>query len=113
MDCIFCLIAAKQIPADILFEDDKIIAFRDIHPQAPFHAVVIPKTHLASANEITGENAGLIAHIFTKIAEIAKSETLCAEGYRVITNCGKNAGQTVFHLHFHLLAGKPFTGRMV
>lgn len=108
-DCIFCKIIAGEIPSTKVYEDDVCLAFRDIAPQAPTHILVIPKQHIASVAEITGENSGVVAHIFEKIAQIAKTEGLEADGYRVVSNCGDAAGQTVHHLHFHILGGKQLT----
>lgn len=105
-NCIFCKIAAGEIPSNKAYEDEKILAFHDIEPQAPVHVVVIPKQHAAgSMNEITADNAEVVAHIFRCIPEIAGSLGL-AGGYRVVCNCGADAGQTVQHLHFHILGGK-------
>lgn len=111
MDCLFCKIAAGQIPSTKVYEDESILAFRDIAPQAPTHILVIPKCHIASVAEITTENAALIAHIFAIIPQIARQEGL-ETGYRVVSNCGKDAGQTVNHLHFHILGGKELTVQM-
>ena len=105
-DCIFCKIAAGEIPSDKIYEDEKVIAFRDIHPQAPVHFLVVPKTHIKSAAELSAENSSIIAHCFEVIALLAKQEKL-DNGFRVINYCGENAGQTVPHIHFHVLAGKP------
>ena len=102
-DCLFCKIAAGEIPSTKIYEDEFVYAFADIAPQAPFHAVVIPKKHMASANEITAENSVEIARVFEAIARIAKQENL-ENGYRVVNNCGEDGGQTVAHIHFHLLA---------
>ena len=104
-DCLFCKIIAGVIPSTKVYEDDKVLAFRDIAPQAPCHILVIPKTHIADVNGITEENSSLVAHIFTVIPQIAKAEGL-ENGYRVVSNCGSDAGQTVQHLHFHILGGK-------
>lgn len=103
MDCLFCSIINGDIPSKKVFENDTVYAFLDIDPQAPFHAVIVPKTHITSAAEITAENSSLVADIFEAVAIIAKNENL-EEGFRVVTNCGKQGGQTVGHLHFHLLA---------
>lgn len=104
--CIFCKIAAGEIPSSVVYEDDDVIAFRDINPQAPVHIVFCPKQHvLESANDVTPENAAVIGKIFAAIAKVAKQLGL-NDGYRVINNCGAAAGQTVMHIHFHLLAGK-------
>ena len=111
MDCIFCKIAAGEIPSTKVYEDEQILAFRDIAPMAPTHILVIPKTHIGSVAEITAENSGLVAHIFTKIPQIAAAEGLTG-GYRVVSNCGADAGQTVQHLHFHILGGRQLTLEM-
>ena len=111
MDCLFCKIAAGQIPSTKVYEDESILAFRDIAPQASTHILVIPKCHIPSVAEITTENAALIAHIFAVIPQIARQEGL-ETGYRVVSNCGKDAGQTVNHLHFHILGGKELTVQM-
>ena len=105
MDCLFCKIVAGQIPSAKVYEDDQVLAFRDIAPQAPTHILVIPKAHMASVAEVSPENSGVVAHIFEVIAQIAKAEGL-ENGYRVVSNCGDDAGQTVHHLHFHILGGK-------
>ena len=110
-NCLFCKIAAGEIPSTKVYEDEKILAFRDIAPQAPTHILVIPKCHIASVAQITPENADLAAHIFTVIPEIAKAEGL-ENGYRVVSNCGPDAGQTVHHLHFHILGGKKLALEM-
>ncbi|MEF2920357.1 MAG: histidine triad nucleotide-binding protein [Acutalibacteraceae bacterium] len=111
MDCIFCKIVKGDIPSKKAYEDDKIVAFFDIQPQAPVHIVIIPKEHIESMNGITAENSSVISHIFEMIPVIAKENNL-GEGYRVVSNCGKNAGQTVFHLHFHLLGGNVLSTGM-
>jgi histidine triad (HIT) family protein len=110
-NCIFCMIAAGDIPSTKVYEDDKILAFRDIAPMAPTHILVIPKAHIGSVNEITAENADIVAHIFTVIPRIAAAEKL-ENGYRVVSNCGPDAGQTVHHLHFHILGGKTLNTEM-
>lgn len=102
MDCLFCKIAAGEIPSTKVFENDDVYAFLDIAPQAPFHAVIIPKKHIKCADEITPENSGIIAKIFEAIAIISKQEGL-ENGYRIVNNCGEDGGQTVGHLHFHML----------
>ena len=104
-DCLFCKIIAGEIPSAKVYEDESCYAFRDIQPMAPTHFLVVPKTHLASVNDLTPENAAVVAHIYTVIAKLAKEMNLQG-GYRVVTNCGEDAGQTVHHLHFHVLAGK-------
>lgn len=105
MDCLFCKIAAGEIPSTKIYETEEVLAFADIAPQAPFHAVIIPKMHIKCADEITPENSSVIAKIFEVIALIAKQENL-TDGYRVVNNCGRDGGQTVGHLHFHMLAGR-------
>ena len=104
-NCLFCKIAAGEIPSTKVYEDESVLAFRDIAPQAPTHILVIPKTHIADVNGINGENAALVAHIFTLIPQIAAAEGLTG-GYRVVSNCGADAGQTVPQLHFHILGGR-------
>ena len=111
MDCIFCKIAAGEIPSTKVYEDEKVLAFRDIAPMAPTHILVIPKEHIASVNGINEENADVVAHIFTVIPKIAEAEGL-TNGYRVVSNCGADAGQTVHHLHFHILGGRQLTLEM-
>lgn len=103
MDCLFCKIVAGDIPSTKIYENEWAYAFADIDPQAPFHAIIVPKEHLASAAEITAENSHLVAKIFEAVSEIAKQENL-AKGFRVVNNCGEEGGQTVGHIHFHLLA---------
>lgn len=111
-DCIFCKIIAGEIPSNKIYEDEKVIAFRDIHPQAPVHFLVVPKEHIVSAAEITTENSSIISYCFEVIALLAKQEKL-DDGFRVINNCGENAGQTVPHIHFHVLAGRPLGETLV
>ena len=108
MDCLFCKIAAGQIPSTKVYEDEQILAFRDIAPQAPTHILVIPKAHITSVAQITTANSDVVARIFEVIPMIAQTEGL-AEGYRVVSNCGEHAGQTVHHLHFHILGGKQLS----
>ncbi len=105
-NCLFCRIINREIPSEIVYEDDKMLAFKDINPVAPVHVLMIPKAHIASAMEINEENADIIAHIWSKAKEIAKLCGIDGDGFRVVNNCGENAGQTVFHLHFHLIGGK-------
>ena len=110
-DCIFCKIIDGSIPSKKAYEDDTILAFYDLEPQAPVHFLVIPKQHIANVDEINEGNADVIAHIFTKIPQIAKSLGL-TNGYRIVTNCGKEGCQSVFHMHFHVLGGTQLNGRM-
>ncbi|MBO5317820.1 MAG: histidine triad nucleotide-binding protein [Oscillospiraceae bacterium] len=111
MDCLFCKIAAGDIPSTKVYEDELVLAFRDIAPQAPTHILVIPKAHIASVAEIAPENSAVVAHIFEVIPQIAAGEGL-KDGYRVVSNCGDHAGQTVHHLHFHILGGKQLALEM-
>jgi histidine triad (HIT) family protein len=104
MDCIFCKIASREISSNIVFENEKVLAFRDINPQAPVHIVVIPKTHIDTLNDV--KDFGIYVEIFKVINEIVKKEGIDKNGYRVVANCNKDGGQTVFHLHFHLLGGR-------
>lgn len=108
MDCIFCKIANGDIPASKVYEDDKILAFKDLDPQAPVHILIIPKEHIKWALDINEENSAVIAHIFSKIPLIAKEQGL-TDGFRIVNNCGEEAGQSVHHIHFHLLGGRDFT----
>ena len=110
-NCLFCKIIAGDIPSTKVYEDDSVLAFRDIAPMAPTHILVIPKTHIGSVAEISAENSAVIAHIFEVIPAIAKAEGL-GNGYRVVSNCGDDAGQTVHHLHFHILGGRKLTLEM-
>ncbi|MBO4733110.1 MAG: histidine triad nucleotide-binding protein [Clostridia bacterium] len=102
-DCLFCKIVKGEIPSSKVYEDEYVYAFLDIAPQAPFHAVIVPKTHITSAADIDEKNSFLVAKIYEAVAKIAKDENL-EKGFRVVTNCGEDGGQTVSHLHFHLLA---------
>ena len=109
--CLFCKIVAGEIPSTKVYEDESILAFRDIAPMAPTHILVIPKVHIPSVDGVTGENSGVVAHIFEVIPQIAAQEGLM-NGYRVVSNCGPDAGQTVPHLHFHILGGKELSTQM-
>ena len=111
-DCLFCSIVSGAIPSSKVYEDDVCLAFRDINPLAQTHVLVIPKEHIASCAELSEEHEALIGHIFTVIAKLAKELGL-KDGFRVVSNSGVDAGQTVGHLHFHLLAGKPMNAKMV
>ena len=111
MDCLFCKIIEGSITSKKAYEDDKCLAFYDIAPQAPVHILVIPKTHIASVDEVNAENSHLVAHIFECIPKIAKAAGL-ENGYRVITNCGENACQSVKHLHFHVVGGAQLSEKM-
>ena len=108
MDCLFCKIIAGEIPCSKVYEDDSVFAFNDIDPQAPVHVLIVPKVHIASADDVNETNSAVIAHIFEVAAKIAKEKGL-ADGYRIVNNCGDRAGQTVKHIHFHLMGGRDFT----
>lgn len=105
MDCVFCEIAKGNIPSKKAYEDDTVLAFYDLEPQAPVHILLIPKEHIASAAEINAQNSGIVAHIFEVAAKLAEENHL-EKGYRVVTNVGEEGGQSVKHLHFHLLGGR-------
>lgn len=106
MSCIFCQIASGEIPTAKLYEDDLVVAFNDLEPQAPVHILIIPKQHIESVNDINPENSSVIAHIFEIAGKLAKEKGLAENGYRVVNNCGEWGGQSVMHLHFHLLGGR-------
>lgn len=110
-NCLFCKIIAGEIPSAKVYEDERILAFRDIAPMAPTHILVIPKAHIASVDGVNAENSDVVAHIFETIPRIAAAEGLTG-GYRVVSNCGSDAGQTVPHLHFHILGGKVLNTQM-
>ncbi len=112
-DCIFCKIIKREIPADIVYEDEQIIAFKDINPAAPIHILVIPKKHISSLAQLEIKDENLIGKIYTIINKIAEEQGVKEKGYRVIVNCGKDGGQEVGHLHFHLLAGKKLGEKIV
>ena len=111
MNCLFCKIIAGEIPSTKVYEDETVLAFRDINPQAPTHILVIPKEHIPSVDGITPENSAVVAHIFEVIPAIATAEKL-TNGYRVVSHCGQDAGQTVHHLHFHILGGQELSLQM-
>lgn len=113
MDCIFCKIINKEIPSKIVYEDEEILAFEDIAPQAPVHIVVIPKKHIEKITEITEEDEKVIGKIYTVINKIAKEKNIADDGFRVIINCGENGRQEVKHIHFHLLGGKKLNDKIV
>ena len=110
-DCLFCKIVAGEIPAERVYEDAQVVAFRDIAPQAPVHILLIPKVHIPDCNGVNGENSALLGHMFEVVPRIAKAEGL-ENGYRVVSNCGPDAGQSVQHLHLHILGGKPLNLQM-
>ena len=111
MNCLFCKIIAGEIPSAKVYEDETVYAFRDIAPQAPAHILVVPKTHIESCNGITADNSAVVAHIFEVIPRIAEAEGL-VNGYRVVSNCGDDACQSVHHLHFHILGGRKMADKM-
>ena len=113
MDCLFCKIISREIPSDILFENDYLIAFNDIHPVTPVHILVVPKIHIESVNNVSQENSIYVAKIFEAISEIAKAAGIYEGGYRVISNIGENGGQNVKHLHFHILGGTKLGAKIV
>jgi histidine triad (HIT) family protein len=106
-DCIFCKIASGTIPSSKIYEDTNILAFNDINPKAPVHVVVIPKKHIPTMNDVTEADSQLISELFQAMQRIAKKLGVAESGYRIVTNCQKEAGQEVFHLHFHILGGRP------
>lgn len=106
MDCIFCKIANKEVDTELVYENDHLVIFKDMSPQAPVHLLAIPRDHIGSANEINSGNAHLIGEIYKAIGELAKTEGFAEDGYRIVNNCGEDGGQTVGHLHFHILAGR-------
>jgi len=110
-DCIFCKIAEGSIPSTKVYEDDKVLAFRDLNPQAKVHVLVIPKTHIESCNAVDGSNSDLVKAVFEAIPRVARAEGL-EKGYRVVTNCGEHGCQSVKHLHFHVLGGQQLADRM-
>ena len=105
-DCLFCKILDGEIPADIVYESDTAVAFRDINPQAPIHMVIIPRQHIASINDIEAEHQPVVGSLFSAAKQVATDEGLSDDGYRVVMNCNEAAGQTVFHIHLHLLGGR-------
>ena len=105
-DCIFCKIINRDIPSDIIYEDEEILAFKDINPVAPVHIIFIPKKHICCINMLEDDDANLIGKIFIKIKEVAKQLGIADNGYRIINNCGDDAGQTVKHIHFHIIGGR-------
>jgi histidine triad (HIT) family protein len=111
-NCLFCKIAAKQIPSVIVHEDDDVVVFKDIAPQAPVHLVLVPRAHCSGLDGLTADLAPVVGRIALVAKDLAASHGIAASGYRLVSNCGPDAGQTIHHLHFHLLGGKPMGGRM-
>jgi histidine triad (HIT) family protein len=108
-DCLFCKIVNKEISSKIVFENDSLLAFEDINPQAPIHILIIPKEHFASLKEIPGDKKGILAELLLAARQIAKEKAISDQGYRIVLNTGKESGQAVFHIHFHLLGGRQMT----
>nr|WP_067289566.1 histidine triad nucleotide-binding protein [Marinobacterium profundum] len=106
MDCLFCKILQKEIPAGIIYEDDKVIAFNDINPQAPFHALVIPRQHISTLNDISEQDREVVGHMVMVAARLAEKQGFASDGYRTVFNCNNHGGQTVYHIHLHVLGGK-------
>lgn len=109
-DCLFCKIVAGDIPAERVFEDDQVIAFKDISPQAPVHTLVIPRQHISTVNDLNDDNAALIGHMILTGRKIAADHDLAEPGYRLIMNCNEQGGQTVYHIHLHILGGRQLRG---
>ena len=108
-NCIFCKIAKKGIPAKVVYEDETILAFEDLHPKAPTHVLIIPKDHFASLNDVPEDRSDLLAHILIKARQIAQDKGVAESGYRVVLNTARDSGQEVFHIHFHLLGGRKMS----
>lgn len=111
-ECLFCKIARKEIPAAVVYEDEDLLAFKDIFPQAPVHLLIIPKAHCGGLGDLTPETAPAAARIPALAGRLAEQQGVAEGGWRLLSNCGADAGQTVFHLHFHLLGGKPLGGKL-
>ncbi len=112
-DCIFCKIINKELPSTVVYEDEQILAFKDINPVTPVHILVIPKKHISNLNEVEPEDEATIGKIYTVIKQIARKEGIAEKGYRIIVNCGEDGGQEVGHLHFHILGGKKLGTKIV
>ena len=109
MDCIFCKIADKKIPAKLVYEDDKVVAFDDINPQAPTHTLIIPREHIATVNDLQPSHNALVGHMFQVAREVAKQKGIAESGYRSVFNCNRDSGQEVFHIHLHVLGGRKMS----
>ena len=107
MDCLFCKILAGDIPAELVYESETAVAFRDINPQAPTHVLVIPRKHISTINDIADEDHAIVGSLYTAAQEIAAAEGIAEDGYRAVMNCNEGAGQSVFHIHLHVLGGRP------
>ncbi len=108
-DCLFCKMVSGEIKPDVVFEDDDVLAFRDVNPQAPTHVLIIPKTHISTANDLDEDNVGVINRLYLAARKIAHDEGVSEAGYRMVMNCNAGAGQSVFHIHLHLLGGRQMT----
>ena len=109
MDCLFCKMATGQIKPDVVFEDDQVLAFRDIAPQAPVHVLLIPKRHIVNLDDLGDDDAALAGHLLLTARRLARELGIAGDGFRLVNNCNRNGGQTVYHLHFHLLGGRPMS----
>lgn len=112
MDCVFCRIIAGEIPSDFVYKDDKVVAFKDIHPMAPTHVLIVPKEHIATLTDVSERKASLVAHMIMVANKLARQGGVADKGYRVVINSGPEGGQVVQHLHMHLLAGKALDGKL-
>ena len=112
-DCIFCKIIKKEIPSEVVYEDEKVIAFKDINPLAPVHVLVVPKKHIETLLDVSAEDSKLIAHIYQTINKIARDNGFAENGFRVIVNCGEDSGQEVMHIHFHVVAGQKLGTKII
>ena len=108
-DCLFCKMVSGEIKPDVVYEDDDVLAFRDVNPQAPTHVLIIPKTHISTANDLDEDNVDIISQMYLAARNIAKDEGVSEDGYRMVMNCNAGAGQSVFHIHLHVLGGRPMT----
>lgn len=106
-DCLFCRIAEGEIPASVVFQNERLVAFQDINPQAPLHVLVIPRRHISTVNDLTAADQEVLGELIARAAAIAQERGYADSGYRVVLNCNRDAGQTVFHIHAHVLAGRP------
>lgn len=109
-ECLFCKIVERELPSDIVFEDDELLAFRDINPQAPTHMLVVPKRHIPTVNDLTDGDADTVGRLVLRARTLAEDEGLAEAGYRLVLNCNRDGGQTVYHVHLHLLGGRPMKG---
>ncbi|GEK74288.1 MULTISPECIES: histidine triad nucleotide-binding protein [Halomonas] len=109
MDCLFCKIIKREIPADIVYEDDEVLAFNDIDPKAPTHQLIVPKRHIATLNDIEEDDLALVGRLQFTAARLAREAGFADDGYRVVMNCNEQGGQTVYHIHMHLMGGRRFT----